>query len=130
MNKDNTEALEALDCTIEHLEGEHKGKIVINGDAFETIYRLAEQALTQSLDGECPRGEDCDLIVAYMCGVEDEKKRNRAQSVEYIDPNNFYMFKEGAQWSGGREQDWQAQGQKKYIEQLKKNGVKLVRIKK
>ena len=43
------------------------------GSCVATI-RKALQAVK---DGECPRGDKCDLTVAYMCGQADEAKRHR-----------------------------------------------------
>lgn len=37
-----------LDCIIEHLDGEHEGKIVIDRDKFEKIYALAERGLLRT----------------------------------------------------------------------------------
>lgn len=35
---------EALNCTIEHLEGEHKGKVVVSYDVFNALYDAAKPA--------------------------------------------------------------------------------------
>jgi hypothetical protein len=42
-----THAIEkALNCTIEHLEGVHEGKVVVDREVFDTLYDYAEQSLS------------------------------------------------------------------------------------
>lgn len=36
---------DALDCTIEHLDGIHTGKIVVDIDVFNTLYEAARESL-------------------------------------------------------------------------------------
>jgi len=75
----------------------------MNKAALEALGRLGDHAYTspyqetrdletiaQALrgEGECPRGEDCDLTIAYMCGQSREayrhKKRGAAVDVESL----------------------------------------------
>ncbi len=61
---------EALNCTIEHLEGEHEGRVVVSRDVFEALYEAANN--------------------------KDDKDRNRVQ--EAIDTAIRYVEGEDIGW--------------------------------
>ena len=94
MNK-TEELREALDCTIEHLDGVHDGRIVVHCDVFDALYEAAQKLLVMAemseagyrmvpgeADGEMiraglaeyyhPSVPDVECIYAAMISDEDK----------------------------------------------------------
>jgi hypothetical protein len=68
---------EFLECTIEHLEGEHKGKVVVSLDVFNALYDAAQTLATLSreeIEGNSktvpcePNEESADRLFLWNIG--------------------------------------------------------------
>jgi hypothetical protein len=69
---------EFLECTIEHLEGEHKGKVVVSLDVFNALYDAAHDIvaplLREEIEGNSktvpcePNEESVDRLFLWNIG--------------------------------------------------------------